>query len=44
MTVVDNEIVEILEESDCSEVGREEFGVTSEVPWLELVYQIKPAK
>ena len=44
VTVVDNEIVEILEESDESEEAREAFGLPTEVPWLYLVYQIKPAK
>jgi len=39
----DNEIVEIVEESDCGDVVREEFGLPMESLWLEIVYQIKPA-
>jgi len=42
-TVVDNEMVEVVEESDHSEVAKEEFGLEVEVAWLDLVYHIKPA-
>jgi hypothetical protein len=44
VTVVDNEILEILEESDRSEVAAEEHGLPADTLWLSLLYQIKPAK
>jgi len=38
----ENEIVEVLEEADFSEYGREKFNLS--IPMLKVIYEIKPAK
>jgi len=38
----ENEIVEVLEEADFSDYGREKYNLS--VPMLKVIYEIKPAK
>ena len=38
----ENEIVEVLEEADFSDYGRELYNLS--VPMLKVIYEIKPAK
>ena len=38
----ENEIVEVLEEADFSDYGREKYSLS--VPMLKVIYEIKPSK
>ena len=38
----ENEIVEVLEEADFSDYGREKYNLS--VPMLKVIYEIKPSK